>query len=141
MARTGRPKIEIDQKHFEQLCGLQCTLDEIAFWFKCSEDTIERWCKRTYDGATFADTYKKHSAFGKISLRRYQFALAKKSATMCIWLGKQMLGQKDINVMRMTGENGGAIEVNNTPAIDLSTLSKEDVLKLTREAFTHDDQD
>ena len=53
----GRPRIEIDQKQFESLCGLQCTLAEIASFFQCSEDTIERWCKRTYD-ITFADAYK-----------------------------------------------------------------------------------
>ena len=45
---TGRPKKEIDKKIFENLCGLQCTLEEIAGVFDCSADTIERWCKREY---------------------------------------------------------------------------------------------
>lgn len=94
MAKTGRPKIEIDQKQFESLCGLQCTLAEIASFFQCSEDTIERWCKRTYE-ITFAEAYKKHSAKGKMSLRRAQFRLAETNATMAIFLGKQYLGQKD----------------------------------------------
>ena len=96
----GRPKIEIDKKQFENLCGLQCTLEEIAGWFRCSEDTIQRWCLRTYvDGngkpQSFAVVYKKYSADGKMSLRRAQFQLAKKSAAMAIFLGKQYLGQKD----------------------------------------------
>ena len=91
---TGRPKKEIDKKIFENLCGLQCTLEEIAGVFDCSADTIERWCKREY-GETFADTYKKHSAKGKMSLRRAQFKLAEKSAAMAIFLGKNYLGQKD----------------------------------------------
>ena len=91
---TGRPKKEIDNKIFENLCGLQCTLEEIAGVFDCSVDTIERWCKREY-GETFADTYKKHSAKGKMSLRRAQFKLAEKSAAMAIFLGKNYLGQKD----------------------------------------------
>lgn len=95
MARTGRPKIEIDQKMFEKLCGLQCTLVEIAGVFDCSEDTIERWCKRTYK-KTFAEVYKKHSAKGKMSLRRNQFRLSEKSAAMAIFLGKQYLGQRDV---------------------------------------------
>jgi hypothetical protein len=90
----GRPQKEIDQKQFENLCGLQCTLAEIADFFDCSEDTIERWCKRTY-ADNFADTFKKHCGKGKISLRRYQFKLAEKNATMAIWLGKQYLGQRD----------------------------------------------
>lgn len=94
MAKTGRPKIEIDQKQFESLCGLQCTLAEIASFFQCSEDTVERWCKRAYE-LTFADAYKKHSAKGKMSLRRAQFRLAETNATMAIFLGKQYLGQRD----------------------------------------------
>lgn len=94
MAKTGRPKKEIDQTQFEKLCGMQCTLKEIAGFFDCSEDTIERWCKRTYNN-TFADTFKNHSAAGLISLRRNQFKLAEKSAAMAIFLGKQYLGQTD----------------------------------------------
>ena len=90
----GRPVIEINKEHFESLCNLQCTQQEIAGFFKCTDDTINNWCKKTY-GQTFSETYKKYSQNGKISLRRYQFRLAEKSATMAIWLGKQWLGQTD----------------------------------------------
>jgi len=89
-----RPRKEIDSAQFEKLCGLQCTLAEISGFFDCSEDTVERWCKRTYKTG-FAETYKKKSGVGKISLRRYQFKLAEHNATMAIWLGKQWLGQTD----------------------------------------------
>ncbi len=94
MAKTGRPRKEIDEIQFEKLCGLQCTEEEIAGFFDCSIDTIERWCKRTYN-ETFAEAFKKHSAKGKMSLRRNQFKLSEKSAAMAIFLGKQYLGQKD----------------------------------------------
>lgn len=90
----ARHRIEIDKKNFENLCGLQCTLEEIAYFFDCSSDTIERWCLRTYK-ENFADVFKKKRGSGKIALRRYQFQLAKKNATMAIFLGKQWLGQKD----------------------------------------------
>lgn len=90
----ARPRKQIDENIFINLCGLQCTLEEIAGVFDCSEDTIERWCKRTY-GISFAETYKKHSAKGKISLRRAQFKLAEKNASMAIFLGKNYLGQTD----------------------------------------------
>ena len=46
MAKMGRPRIEIDKEEFEKLCDIQCTLTEIAGWFRCSPDTIENWCKR-----------------------------------------------------------------------------------------------
>ena len=90
----ARPVKEINKEQFESLCNLQCTLDEIAGFFKCSIDTIERWCKRTYN-MSFADTFKVYSQNGKISLRRLQFKLAEKSYAMAIWLGKQYLGQTD----------------------------------------------
>lgn len=90
----ARPRKEIDSDQFEKLCGLQCTLAEIAGWFSCSEDTVERWCKRTYS-AGFADAFKRYSQSGKISLRRYQFKIAEKNAAMAIFLGKQYLGQRD----------------------------------------------
>lgn len=94
MAKAGRPKVEIDQRTFENICALQPTLEDIAFVFDCSADTIERWCKRTYND-NFAETYKRFSAKGRMSLRRYQFKLAEKSAAMAIFLGKNYLGQRD----------------------------------------------
>ena len=90
----ARPRKVIEREQFEKLCAMQCTLEEIAGFFDCSEDTIERWCKRELK-ESFADAFKKHSAMGKTSLRRYQFKLAEKSAAMAIFLGKQYLGQKD----------------------------------------------
>lgn len=95
MARTGRPKKVINQKLFENLCGIQCTEVEICGVLECSADTLNRWCKRTYK-MTFADTYKSKSQVGKSSLRRAQWKLAEKNASMAIWLGKQYLGQRDI---------------------------------------------
>ena len=90
----ARPRIEIDKEDFEKLCGLFCTLCEIAGFFDCSEDTIERWCNRTY-GESFAETWKKKSSKGKISLRRNQFKLSQKNAGMAMFLGKNYLGQRD----------------------------------------------
>lgn len=90
----ARPRIEINEEQFKGLCNLQCTLSEISAFFKCSDDTIERWCEREL-GLSFAEAYKIHSAGGRISLRRLQFKMAEKSAAMAIWLGKQYLGQKD----------------------------------------------
>ena len=44
---------------------------------------------------TFSEVYAEKRQKGRASLRRSQFRLAEKSATMAIWLGKQYLGQKD----------------------------------------------
>lgn len=74
---------------------MQCTKAEISSWFDCSEDTIERWCNRTYKQC-FAVVLAQKRGKGKISLRRMQWKLAEKSAPMAIWLGKNYLGQRDV---------------------------------------------
>ncbi|MDD6757349.1 MAG: hypothetical protein PUE33_04730 [bacterium] len=93
--KMGRPEIKIKKEDFEKLCALQCTEEEIAGFYDCSVDTINNWCKKTYD-ETFSETYKKKSAKGKMSLRRYQMKLAERNASMAIFLGKQYLGQRDV---------------------------------------------
>lgn len=93
--KGGRPKKEIKQNEFEALCHIQCTKNEICDVFDIDEKTLTRWCKETYDMG-FSDIYKKKSAYGKASLRRNQFELAKKSYAMAIFLGKQYLGQRDV---------------------------------------------
>lgn len=90
----GRRPKEIDQKQFENLCGLQCTYDEICSWFDVTDKTLNSWCKRTY-GKNFSDVFREKRGRGKISLRRTQWELAKKNASMAIFLGKQYLGQSD----------------------------------------------
>jgi len=90
----ARPKKEIDIKAFENLCGLQCTQEEICAFFDCCTETLNAWCKRTYETG-FSEVFKQKRGKGKISLRRSQFQLADKSAAMAIWLGKQYLKQKE----------------------------------------------
>lgn len=90
----SRPRKEIDQKTFEKLCGLQCTEEEILGWFETTDKTLNSWCKREY-GKSFSEVFKEKRGKGKISLRRAQWQLAEKSASMAIWLGKQYLGQSD----------------------------------------------
>ena len=100
----ARPKKEIDQKQFENLCGLQCTLEEICGWFDVCSDTLETWCKRTYN-KSFSEVFAQKRGAGKISLRRSQWRLAEKNATMAIFLGKQFLGQRD-NMDITVGDSG-----------------------------------
>ena len=95
MAKMGRPQKEISEKLFENLCGIQCTEVEMCAILECSEDTLNRWCKRTY-GEHFSEVFAKKRGKGKISLRRMQWRLAEKNASMAIWLGKQYLDQKDV---------------------------------------------
>ena len=110
----ARPRTEIDKKQFENLCGLQCTLEEICGWFDVCSDTLETWCKRTYK-RSFSEVFAQKRGAVKISLRRSQWRLAEKNANMAIWLGKQYLDQKD----HIETTNGGEIEVKMRALADI----------------------
>lgn len=91
----GRPRKEIDQKQFESLCGLQCTIEEICFFFQVTDKTLSTWCKRQY-GRSFSEIFAEKKALGKVSLRRAQMQAAiGGNTTMMIWLGRNLLGQTD----------------------------------------------
>ena len=85
----ARPKIEIDEELVQKLAAIHCTMEEIASVCNCSVDTLER---------RFADIIKIAKDKGRSSLRRYQWEGAQKgNPAMLIWLGKQLLGQKDVS--------------------------------------------
>jgi len=116
--KMGRPPIEIDFQVFEQLCEIQCTLTEIAGWFRCSEDTIERRCAEYY-GCTFAEIYEQKKGIGKIALRRAQrkTALEDNNAIMQIFLGKNDLGQADKQEIQLDAD----VDLN----LDISSLMRK----------------
>lgn len=85
----GRPPIEIDWKQFEALCRICCTLDEIAAWFNCSEDTIQNKCAEKYE-ETFSAVLKRISAGGRMSLRRRMHQQSRQgNIAATIFLAKQ----------------------------------------------------
>lgn len=100
----GRPKAEFDKAAFEELCGLQCTEEEICTFFHTTDKTLNAWCKRTYK-MSFSEIFKEKRGVGKISLRRSQFELAKKNATMAIWLGRNYLDQREETVVAASKES------------------------------------
>lgn len=96
----ARPKIvwtDKEYKQFEALCAIQATGEEITYVMDIDRKTIDRLCNDRY-GFGYSEAYKKFTSGGKMSLRRYQFELAKRNASMAIWLGKQYLGQRDFPV-------------------------------------------
>ena len=101
---VGRPRIEFNAKLFENLCHIQCTQEEIAATMGMSVDTLERRVKEVYDGRLFADVFNEKREGGKESLRRAQWKTATEgnNPIMQIFLGKNVLGQKDKQDIDMT---------------------------------------
>ena len=84
----ARPKkYDIDTNEVEKLAGYGCTNIEIADFFVCSSDLIEK---------SYSEFLRKGRANLKKRLRKAQLDTALSgNSTMLIWLGKQMLGQVD----------------------------------------------
>lgn len=91
----GRPNAVIDKAQFETMCFINCTEEEIMLVLRVDNETLNRWCQRTYSN-TFSQVYRIYASKGKQSLRRAQLEMAKKNPQMAIWLGKQLLGQRDV---------------------------------------------
>ena len=107
----ARPKKEIDWETVRKLCAMQCTGEEIASFINVDYDTLNAAAKREHEMG-FSDYFKKHSANGKISLRRKQYEVATSgNVPMLIWLGKQCLDQKDKQSNEHTGKDGKDLEV------------------------------
>ena len=114
MAKMGAPiKIDMDDPEVKkqvQLFGRLCaTHEEMKDWFGVCLSTIEKLMRdheNEEDNSNFLRVYKKASSETKASLRRRQMKLAEDgNATMLIWLGKQLLKQKD----QIETEHTGAI--------------------------------
>jgi len=97
--KLGPRKGPIGDDHmsqFEKLCSMQCTMNEISWWFSCTRDTLILRIEEHY-GLDFSTVFKEKKGMGAISLRRAQWkkAIEGQNTTMLIFLGKQYLGQSD----------------------------------------------
>lgn len=98
MGERGPEPQTINFDEFEKLLSYQCTQIEIAHFFNISVDTLDRICRREL-GEKLADIWDKKKNMGKVRLRKIQFDIAESggpgAATMAIFLGKVILGQRD----------------------------------------------
>ena len=95
MGKRGAQPAKIDWPMVDKMLHIQCIGEEIASVIGVSYDTLERACKRDH-GMKFADYSEQKRMGGRASLRRMQWKTADSgNPTMQIWLGKQMLGQRD----------------------------------------------
>lgn len=93
---TGRPPTRISPEDLEKLAFLQCTYEEAAAFFGCSERTIKR---RFQKNPELKASWKKGQLTGHTSLRRLMWRHAhmpnSAGANMSIFLAKNWLGMTD----------------------------------------------
>lgn len=101
----GRPLLVLNQAGVDlvQALGrLQCTNEEIASCLGTTDTTL----LNAQNKEVFLGALEKGKAEGRMSLRRIQMKLAETSATMAIFLGKQILGQREnVEPQRLVIEN------------------------------------
>ncbi len=83
----GRKPFPLDGADVQKLAALGCTVEEMSDFFKCSRDVINtRYLPFVIAGR--AEIRQK--------LRRWQLRVAEKgNPALLIWLGKQMLNQRE----------------------------------------------
>jgi hypothetical protein len=103
---------EIDLTEVEKLGMLQCTDVEIAAWIGVTTRTIEYWRVKNPD---FLEALERGKAKGRISVRRQQIKLLEDgNATMGVWLGKQILNQRDITATEFSGPEGRPVQIEGS---------------------------
>lgn len=121
--RAGRKAIEIDLVELEKLSALNCTDEEVAAWFNVSTRTIESRRKQPQ----FFAVMNRGRAKGRISVRRAQMRLLESgNATMGVWLGKQLLGQRDITPIEVSGVHNEPVKISLQALDDAIERAKKD---------------
>ena len=116
----ARPKADIDGEQVKKLAELHCSVNEIADILGCGRDTIYRRFKAELD---------KGRAEGRTRLRSMQFRAAGNGSTaMLIWLGKQILGQKDQQEIVAIDEEEKRLSDEDVDAM-LKKITGDDIIK------------
>jgi hypothetical protein len=103
---AGRKPVELDVDLLEKLSAIGCTFEEIAAVSQCTIRTFERHAKKL----PYADAIARGRAKQKISVRRQQMSLlAAGNVPMAIFLGKVLLGQREVNEVQVSGPDGKAM--------------------------------
>jgi hypothetical protein len=111
--KAGRPPIEFDLKLVEAMGKIGATAEEMAYVLPASLRTIK--ARMADPESDFCTAYQQGYAQLRMSLRRKQVAMALDGdRTMLIWLGKQLLGQRD----RLQQDSSVRVELEDAGALD-----------------------
>lgn len=118
-----RPSLMPDQQTLDtifQLAKLFCSQEEAAAVLGVSRRTFQNFL---YEYEVATDAWEDGMQFAKVSLRRKQLALADKSAPVAIFLGKNYLGQRDV-------------QENHNLNVTAEQMSEADLMRIVEQAQT-----
>lgn len=119
MAKQRRKIVKISE--IRALSGLQCSEAETAAALGVTTTAFREMIRID---AKARDAWEAGRELGRVSIRRKQFALADRHPQMAIFLGKQYLGQNDVQVVEHSGRDGGPIKTLDLGKLDAGERSK-----------------
>lgn len=133
--KNGRQFAYGDKDHAMKLLSglgaIMATWKECAAVLGITEQTLNMMFRRWPD---VKDAFESGKSGGKVSLRRNQFDLAKKNATMAIFLGLNYLDQQDLRQVNM----GGRIDHKHEHSLMVTMLKEIDEESRSRPLIEHD---
>jgi hypothetical protein len=140
---AGRPAYYFPLEQVRELAGIGCSLKELAKFFHVADSTIdERMAKDPDFRAAYENGFHEMAS----NVRRAQLRLAMMDgapgqATMLVWLGKSVLGQRDdapaINITNVQAEKVGIVQqgqqANNMDAVMLMVRKAQESARLEQE--------
>ena len=115
----GRKNIRI--KDVKKIARLQCTQQEAAAFLEIRLSQFKTLLAKNKD---VRQAWDDGQSLGKLSLRRKQFRLANTNASMGQFLGKNILGQKDVATTEHTGDVGLEIDASRLTQKERNALRK-----------------
>jgi len=114
----GRPKSVIDLAVVERGASIGCTREELAALCGVVQSTFY---KHLAEDPAVAEAIDRGVAMGRATLRRAQWkgAVVDGNPTMMIWLGKQLLGQRDTQGLQTLDKDGNPTD----PVVPILTVT------------------
>lgn len=116
-SKGGPPRFVFGKQACEALYDLAAvgnTIETAARILKVSKSTLERAIAKETNSAHAAWEAGKADLIDKLRAAQVELAIDDKNPTMQIWLGKQLLGQRDFKQLEVTGAGGGPLEIGDS---------------------------
>ncbi len=125
MAKAGRkpvrPSTPEDFDELEKLMAFYPSREELANWFECSTQSLDRKIKSHFK-CNFEQLRDKRFTKTRIAIKRKQIEVALKgNPTMLIWCGKIMLGQSDTSDADAGDQMSNVREIKLAYSVDKKT--------------------
>lgn len=113
--RSRQRKAPIRIGEIRRLSSYQCTTQEAAAELGISHKTFLEMIRIDERAKAAWIEGREH---GKVKIRKAQFLLAERNPAMAIFLGKAVLGQRDISTLEVSGRDGAPVETIDVGKLD-----------------------